>query len=358
MSSRYSAGIRISEYVLEQLLGTGTFGEVWRARHHIWEKDLVAVKLPTEPDYVRHLQREGVMVHGLRHPNIVRVVGLDPYAEHPYLVMELVNGPSLRDVLNERREGVGLQVATTVMRGVLRGLQAAHAANVLHRDLKPGNVLLNLHDKPLPRVAVEDVKLSDFGLGVGDAEGLKAVAQSASLERDNRLVGTLAYIAPELRDDGHKPDARSDLYSLGIVLFELLTGQRPAGAELPSSLRGGIPRALDEIFAKLYARYERRYASAAAVLHDLERAAGVRSAAAGAPPAGLAPARHFALGRQACARCGQLAGPHDQFCTNCGGQLVAHVRRCGSCGQYPGPFDRFCILCGSRLAEAEGSSGG
>lgn len=350
MSSRYKPGLRISEYVLEHLLGTGSFGEVWKARHHIWEKDFVAVKLPTEPDYVRHLQREGVMVHGLRHPNIVRVLGLDPYAEHPYLVMELVNGPSLRDVLLERHEGVEVPLALTVLRGLLRGLSAAHAAGVLHRDLKPGNVLLDLGGRPLSAVTIDDVKLSDFGLGVGDAEGLKAVAQSASLERDNRLVGTLAYLAPELRDEGRKADERSDLYAAGIVLFELLTGQRPAGAELPSALRPRVPKGLDEVFERLYARYERRYESAAAVLRVVDsismRPVPPLPVGTKAPPP---PSR--GLGR--CERCGEVAEPSDQFCTNCGRQLVKRVRRCGSCGQYPGQHDRFCILCGAALAELE-----
>ena len=79
-------------------MGAGSFGEVWRARHHVFG-EFVAIKIPTDPKFVRNLQREGVAVHGLRHPNIVRAIDLDPYADPPYLVMEYVDGPSLRQVI-------------------------------------------------------------------------------------------------------------------------------------------------------------------------------------------------------------------------------------------------------------------
>ena len=151
MKSSYEPGLRVGEYVLEQRVGAGSFGEVWRARHHIWKDDLVAVKLPTEPEYVRYLQREGVVVHGLRHPNIVRVLGLDPYADVPYLVMELVDGPSLRQALSEHPKGLKLETAVTVIRGVLWAMAIAHGNGVLHRDLKPGNILLHLADKSIGR---------------------------------------------------------------------------------------------------------------------------------------------------------------------------------------------------------------
>src|SRR5512135_2030419 len=103
--TKYQPGVRVSEYVLESCIGAGTFGEVWQAQHHVWKNERVAVKLPTEPEYVRYLQREGIVVHGLQHPNIIRVIGLDPYAETPYLVMELVKGPSLKQAIQEHPTG-------------------------------------------------------------------------------------------------------------------------------------------------------------------------------------------------------------------------------------------------------------
>ena len=94
---------------------------------------------------------------------------------------------------------------------------------------------------------VDDVKVGDFGLGVSNADTLRSmIEQSGSIERDQQsatIAGTLTYMAPEIRDEGQGPSARSDLFSMGVVLFELLTGKRPAGAELPSTLRGFADRA-------------------------------------------------------------------------------------------------------------------
>ncbi len=350
--SKYQAGMRISEYVLEEPIGTGSFGEVWRARHHIWANDLVAVKLPTEPEYVRYLQREGIVVHGVRHENIIRVLGFDPYAEHPYLVMELVRGPSLRQAIEENRKGLPIGVVLTVIRGILQAMEAAHAAGVLHRDLKPGNVLLDLGERPITDVRVADVKIGDFGLGVSNADTLRSIAHSASLDRDDKLVGTLAYMAPELRDGHNKPSPQSDLFSIGVILFELLTGERPAGAELPSSVRPEVPTALDEVYRRLYARQDSRYESARAVLNDMDaRLAAVRPARSGSvpppPPSGWDADGSGAL--RACSSCNHLVAADDQFCTYCGHQLTRRVRRCPACRGYPAARDRFCIFCGTAL---------
>ena len=93
---------RVGEYVLHERIAAGTFGEVWRARHHIWTDQDVAIKIPTDPQYLRNLQREGVAVHGLSHPNIVKAIGFDPYADPPYLTMEYIPGSSLRPLIQAR----------------------------------------------------------------------------------------------------------------------------------------------------------------------------------------------------------------------------------------------------------------
>lgn len=349
MTTKYEPGTRVSEYVLEACVGTGSFGEVWRARHHVWDSEQVAIKLPTEPEYVRYLQREGVVVHGLRQENIIRVLGLDPYAEIPYLVMELVDGPSVRDVLNEHNEGLPIDVALLITRGIVRGMQVAHAANILHRDLKPGNVLLNLGGQPLTSLTVSQVKVGDFGLGFDSGDTLRSIVQSASMDRENHLVGTLAYMAPELRDGRRSPDAASDLYSIGIILFEMLTGERPVGAELPSTIRSDVPSSLDEVFRKLYARHERRYQRAEEVLEALE--VGRAPAPVGPPPVPAAgsPPPLPASGPSSCPKCHEPVESDDQFCTACGYQLVGDVRRCPSCQGYPGRYDRYCVFCGTTL---------
>ncbi len=345
-------GDRISEFVLEAKLGSGAFGEVWRARHHVWSDEYVAIKLPTEPEYVRYLQREGVVVHGLRHPNIVRVLGLDPYAEQPYLTMELVDGPSLRDVLDRYRGGMLFDGVATITRGVLSAIAVAHENGVLHRDLKPGNVLLNLAGRDVDELRVEDVKVGDFGLGVRTGDALRSMAQSVSMEREEKLVGTLAYMAPEVRD-GQQPDERSDLFAIGVMLFEMLTGERPAGVELPSTVR---PEAepLDDLFRKLCSGYERRIASAAAALEVLDAACPPVVAGRGVPP--IPPTTPVVGYIRRCQECQTVAERDDQFCTECGHQLVDHLRTCASCGGFPSPDDRFCIFCGARLPEPQGAA--
>src|ERR1043166_2444746 len=97
-----SSGQRVGEYLLDVKVGGGTFGEVWRAHHHVWVDQLVAIKIPTDTQYLRELQREGVAIHGLVHPNIVRAIGFDPYADPPYLTMEYVPGSSLRPLISAK----------------------------------------------------------------------------------------------------------------------------------------------------------------------------------------------------------------------------------------------------------------
>src|SRR5579862_4467343 len=97
---------RVGEYVLQESIAAGTFGEVWKAHHHVWLDQIVAVKIPTDPQFLRNLQREGAAIHGLVHPNIVRAIAFDPYADVPYLAMEYVPGTSLRPLFKDRRINV------------------------------------------------------------------------------------------------------------------------------------------------------------------------------------------------------------------------------------------------------------
>src|SRR5438034_9231141 len=115
---------RIAWSVLHERIAAGPFGEVWRAHHHVWRDQVVAVKIPTDPQYLRNLQREGVAIHGLTHPNIVRAIGFDPYADPPYLTMEYIPGTSLRPLVQERKLTPADAIA--VMRQVLAGLAHAH----------------------------------------------------------------------------------------------------------------------------------------------------------------------------------------------------------------------------------------
>ena len=152
-------GDRISNYLLEKRIGAGSFGEVWCARHHVFG-DRAAIKIPTDTQYVRNLQREGVAIHGLKHPNIVRAIDLDPYSDPPYLVMELVDGPSLRAIIDENRGTLPIPAVITIMRGILQALAAAHTAGLIHRDIKPANILIDEPPDDLTNITEQSVKVT------------------------------------------------------------------------------------------------------------------------------------------------------------------------------------------------------
>ena len=340
--STLQEGDRISNYLLEDCVGGGSFGEVWRARHHVFG-DMVAIKVPTDAQFVRNLRREGVAIHGLHHPNIVRAIDLDPYGDPPYLIMEYVDGPSLRAAIDQYRGDFPVDAAVAILRGVLQALSAAHEGGLIHRDIKPANVLLNHPIEQLASISVQAVKVTDFGLGRVGGATTHSIMQSGSLvtEDGRSIAGTLAYMSPEQKE-GKKADGRSDLYSCGIVLFEMLTGERPQGGDLPSSLRPSIPRHLDEVFRRTYTRRKRRYESAKEMLTALSSDVPQ----AGAPP----PARYVPSGGEPrCPACEAPVHRDDQFCIRCGHQLVASVPRCTACQAYVHGSDRFCIFCGNDL---------
>jgi serine/threonine protein kinase len=353
---------RIGEYVLQDRIAAGTFGEVWKAHHHVWRDQLVAVKIPTDPQYLRNLQREGVAIHGLTHANIVRAIGFDPYADPPYLTMEYIPGSSLRPLIQQKN--LTIPDAVAVLRQVLAGLGHAHAQGLVHRDIKPENILVHERYARDGLGAEGVIKVTDFGLGRSSTVATTgSIAYSQSLDTSAGISGTLDYMAPEQRSAG-PVDHRADLYACGVVLYELLTGERPAGTDLPSDLNPSVPKGLDEAFRRSYARLEKRYASAEEFSNAL--------AAAMAPPAPPRPTvvvapggvRHAPVppippqprgmgagigGRTACPQCRQPVDAADQFCMHCGVQLVENVRRCPQCGAFPDGSDQYCIFCGQTL---------
>ena len=340
--SALQVGDRVSNYILEARCGAGSFGEVWRAKHHVLGDD-VAIKVPTDADYVRNLQREGVTVHGLRHPNIVKVLDLDPYSDPPYLVMEFVDGPSLRQAIDSHRASFPIESAVTIMSGLLNALDAAHDRGIVHRDIKPANILLA---HPLGRLSTIDeqaVKVVDFGLGHVGGMTTRSIMQSGSVgaEEGARIAGTLVYMSPEQRE-GRNVDARSDLYSCGIVLFEMLTGERPAGGEVPSALRADTPAHLDEAFRRCYTRYDRRFASAAQMRDAIRTCPPAR-------PVGPPPPPGAEVSGVRCPHCGDPVHKDDNFCIHCGEKLVESVPACRYCGAFAHRRDRFCIHCGKSL---------
>ena len=280
--STIAANLRVGEYVLLERLGQGTFGEVWRARHHAWEDQLVAIKIPTDPEYVRNLQKEGDAVHRLSHPNIVKAMAFDPFANPAYFAMEYVPGQSLRELIG--RGPLSVESAVAVMRQVLLGLDHAHRQGRIHRDVQPENILS--HESANWKGFIGGtVKLTDFGLGQAVTRSMGSIVLSQELPETKKIVGSVLYMAPEQRK-GLDVDARADLYACGAVLFEMLTGQRPEGTEVPSDVNPQVPKALDDVFRRSFARLERRYGSAEEFLGALNGSSpqSVRAVVVTPPP--------------------------------------------------------------------------
>lgn len=260
---------------LDGLLGRGAMADVYQALD-LETSAYVAVKilrraLTGDPAALQRFTREGEVQARLRHRNIATLLatGVTEHDE-PYLVVELLRGKTLRDVL--KHEGrVDARRATSYTWQALRGLGAVHAAGVLHRDLKPANIMLEPSPGPVERVVLIDFGFASF-------EG------SPRLTAQGTVVGSLRYIAPE-RLRGEPIDLRSDLYAMGVILYELLVGASPfpdgddyalIEAQLhapPPPLDLSLPRELDAVVQRALAKDPAdRFPSSCDMAAALERA--------------------------------------------------------------------------------------
>lgn len=217
-------------YQLDKRLGHGGMGIVFQGRH-IFLKTTFAIKviLPdlvgNDPMLVTRFRQEAMVAARMRHPNLVNVTDFGVVQGMPYLVMELIVGRSLHDILTKAGR-LSPHYALQIVEAVCSGVAAAHKQGVVHRDLKPLNIML-MNDVP----PSEGVKILDFGLAKiksGELLGSFVAAQTTS------LMGSPAYMAPELWSDA-EPDVRADVYSMGIILFQMLAGDVPfRGGTIPS----------------------------------------------------------------------------------------------------------------------------
>jgi serine/threonine-protein kinase len=202
-------------YVIERRLGAGGMSTVFQARDTVLER-LVAVKLLAEhladdEDFVYRFRREALSAARLQHPNIVQVFdsGQDQATERHYIVMEYVNGPSAADKLRDRKQ-LDLDETVRLVRDACHGLDYAHRAGVVHRDVKPGNLL-----------CAEEMgltKLADFGIA--------KAAEQTRITQVGSVLGTAAYLSPE-QARGEEAGPASDIYSLGVCAYQFLTGRLP-----------------------------------------------------------------------------------------------------------------------------------
>ena len=240
-------------YVVDRPIARGGMATVYRCVDRRLGRE-VAAKVMHE-QYVHdevfreRFRREARAMAQLSHPNLVNVYDFSASGDEVFLVMELITGGTLRELLAERGP-MPPHAAAAVMRGMLTGLAVAHEKGMVHRDIKPDNVLIDASSR---------VKLSDFGL-------VRATAETT--QSTDQIVGTVAYLSPE-QVNGSPTTAASDVYSAGIVLFELLTGQTPFDGDTPlahayarlrsdvpapSTLIAGVPKLFDELVATATSR--------------------------------------------------------------------------------------------------------
>lgn len=221
MAEDYAGKTLDKRYSIETLLGRGGMGSVYLGRHLIIGKRVAIKFLRSEfassQDLVKRFYREAQAASAVEHRNIINVmdVGVSPNGE-PFLVMEYLEGESLEALLS-RKGPLDLAAACGVLEPTLSALSAAHAKGIVHRDLKPGNIFI-VHEQGQPT----DVKLIDFGISkfIGPDEQSK-------LTQTGTMLGTPAYMAPEQVRGDNEIDHRADLYSIGVILYEMLTGKLP-----------------------------------------------------------------------------------------------------------------------------------
>jgi tetratricopeptide (TPR) repeat protein/predicted Ser/Thr protein kinase/TolB-like protein len=258
-------------YEILGLLGEGGMGAVYKARDREVDREValkvIRPELTGHPDIVRRFKQELILARQVTHKNVVRIFDLGEAEGAKFISMEYIEGRDLRSLLAERGK-FAPEEAVGIIEQVCRALDAAHAEGVIHRDLKPQNIMVDKHG----RVAVMD-------FGIARSREVRGLTQTGA------LLGTPEYMSPE-QAKGEEIDSRSDLFSLGIIFYELLAGKSPYAATTqaasllrriqeraipPAKLDPAIPKFVNDVVVRcLEIDPQRRYASAQEIVHDLE----------------------------------------------------------------------------------------
>jgi eukaryotic-like serine/threonine-protein kinase len=343
-------GRSLGQFQIREQIGQGGMARVYKAYQPSLDR-FVAIKViaaefedDRDTEFLSRFASEARLIARLTHPNIVPVHDFGEESGWAYIVMEYIAGGTLRDRLaltEPEHQRLDLAHAVELIHQAARALDFAHSRGVVHRDVKPGNMLLRTEDQLL---------LTDFGIAT-ILEANKAFSRSGS------NVGTPQYMAPEQGTPGATVDGRTDIYALGVTLFQCVTGQLPFNAEtpvgilmqhmrdpvpLPSKLAPGLPRSVEHIILRAMAKDPAaRYQRAREMATDLEAAAGELRGLGmrarlptrqidlrtGEMPAALAPApaarppRGVPGAPGTCFRCGAANDPRNRYCTTCGYEL-------------------------------------
>jgi serine/threonine protein kinase/Tol biopolymer transport system component len=293
-----TSGTKLGPYEILSLLGAGGMGEVYRARDTRLGREVAVKVLPEslsqDPDRLRRFEQEARMVAALNHPNILAVHDLGSQDGTRYMVCELLEGETLRKQLEDG--ALPLRKAVEYALQIAHGLSAAHGKGVVHRDLKPDNVFVTKDGR---------VKILDFGLaklmpGETFLEGATGAATIPGLTSPGMVLGTVGYMSPE-QVRGQVADARSDIFALGAILYEMLSGRRAfkrdSGPETltailkeePPEIGGpqrSVPLGLDRIVRRCLEKAPpQRFQSASDLAFAIEALSGITTTPATAPPA-------------------------------------------------------------------------
>jgi serine/threonine-protein kinase len=234
--------IRLGDYILTGKIGQGGVAEIFKGRQESLDRDvaikILSTKLTSDPDIVRRFERESLVIAKLNHPNIVHVIDKGSAGGRYYFVMEYINGTSLREIIDTERIALNTKLEMVVQ--VCKALDYAHKNGVIHRDIKPTNILIDRQGNAL---------VADFGIaqiiGTPDSE----------MTSSDVIMGTMAYMSPEQKVSSTNVDQTTDIYAVGIMLYEILVGKKPLGHfKLPTELNSELNPAFNTIIQKCLAQ--------------------------------------------------------------------------------------------------------
>lgn len=334
------------QYRLEARLGRGGMGEVYLAFDHQLGRR-VALKILRElsgnPNYRRRFEREARSIAGLNHPNIVTLYGIGESGDHLYLAMEYVPGESLARRL-KRSPALTLPEILDLTLQIASALEAAHAIGIVHRDLKPENLVVRTDGV---------VKLLDFGLARVIDEDSKGAEPESFQTEAGLILGTIPYMSPE-QARGLRVDQRTDIFSLGVVLYEMIANRRPFSGETRSDQLAAIltsePPPIPAFLLDI------GEAEGAALMAIVSRALAKRPAdryqriteLAGALRALLPAPLTQSETEEQCHACGSPNRPRSAICHACGQPLLAE---CHGCRATLPAESRYCLRCGQAVGQ-------